>query len=122
MTPGSSDPKNGIVLYNFDLDGKFETGDKIKVTLKAGTAKSQLYSNSVYQISGVTEADIEVLSQNNAITPDKGCSYGYTELLRYARDGGEYHDLYGRCMAACSRNPQQRYGFFGRNGFRRELQ
>ena len=36
MTPGSSDPKNGIVLYNFDLDGKFETGDKIKVTLKAG--------------------------------------------------------------------------------------
>lgn len=71
MTPGSSDPKNGIVLYNFDLDGKFETGDKIKVTLKAGTAKSQLYSNSVYQISGVTEADIEVLSQNNAITPVK---------------------------------------------------
>ena len=70
MTPGSSDPKNGIVLYNFDLDGKFETGDKIKVTLKAGTAKSQLY-NSVYQISGGTEADIEVLSQNNAITPVK---------------------------------------------------
>ena len=71
MTPGATEAKNGVVIYAYDLDGKYKMGDKVKVTLKAGTATSQLYSGSVYQISGITEADIDVLSQNNAITPVK---------------------------------------------------
>lgn len=71
MTPGATEAKNGVVIYAYDLDGKYKMGDKVKVTLKAGTAKSQLYSGSVYQISGITEADIDVLSQNNTITPVK---------------------------------------------------
>lgn len=71
MTPGATEAKNGVVIYAYDLDGKYKMGDKVKVTLKAGTAKSQLYNGSVYQISGITEADIEVLSQNNTITPLK---------------------------------------------------
>ena len=68
MTKGATAAGNGFVLYNSSLEGKYNVGDEIKVTLKAGVAQVSQY-NGNSQLSGVTDADVEVVSQNNEVAP-----------------------------------------------------
>lgn len=71
MTENATEGGNGIVFYNnvsasFDTS-KYALGDKLKITLKENVAKVGEF-NTVKQIMGVTDADIEKLG-TATVTP-----------------------------------------------------
>lgn len=68
MTKGSTEPGNGFTLYDSSLEGIYNVGDELKVTLKARTAELSQF-NGVSQVSKVTSDNIEVLSTGNAVNP-----------------------------------------------------
>lgn len=71
---GATAEKSALTLYGSQVDPaakELNKGDKIKITLKAGLAKAQLYSG-LYEVTGgkdETWCTIEKISENNIITP-----------------------------------------------------
>jgi hypothetical protein len=74
VTPGATTANNGVMIYGSQAEPttiKVNKGDRIKVTLKAGLAKTQLY-NGVYEITGSkTDSwfEFEKVSTGNTVTP-----------------------------------------------------
>lgn len=68
MTKGATAPGNGFTLYDSSLEGVYNVGDELKVTLKARTAELSQY-NGVSQVSKVTPENIKVVSTGNVVTP-----------------------------------------------------
>jgi hypothetical protein len=74
VTPGATTAGNGVMIYGSQAEPttiKVNKGDRIKVTLKAGLAKTQLY-NGVYEITGSkTDSwfEFEKVSTGNTVTP-----------------------------------------------------
>jgi hypothetical protein len=74
VTPGATTAGNGVMLYGNQVEPttiKVNKGDRIKVTLKAGLAQTQLY-NSLYEITGdktTTWFEFEKVSTGNTVTP-----------------------------------------------------
>lgn len=70
---GATAEKSALTLYGSQVDPaakELNKGDKIKITLKAGLAKAQLYSG-LYEVTGgkdETWCNIEKISENNNIT------------------------------------------------------
>jgi hypothetical protein len=74
VTPGATTANNGVMIYGSQAEPttiKVNKGDRIKVTLKAGLAKTQLY-NGVYEITGSKTDnwfEFEKVSTGNTVTP-----------------------------------------------------
>jgi hypothetical protein len=74
VTPGATTAGNGVMIYGSQAEPttiKVNKGDRIKVTLKAGLAKTQLY-NGVYEITGSKTDnwfEFEKISTGNTVTP-----------------------------------------------------
>lgn len=84
---GATEPGNGITLYSYDMfnAGKLNVtaGDKVKITLKANTAKVQNY-NGWYEVTGEGEyATIEKLEGTATITPIEITSANIAKLADY---------------------------------------
>ena len=71
MTKGATTAGNALSLYNNQIDvTQYALGQEIKVTLQKGVAK--IYKRyDVPQVEGFTADNIEIISENNAITPVK---------------------------------------------------
>lgn len=73
-TPGATTAGNGVMLYGSQVEPttiKVNKGDRIKVTLKAGLAQTQVY-NGAYEITGdktATWFEFEKVSTGSTITP-----------------------------------------------------
>lgn len=88
MTPGATAKGNGVCLYGsgkytnpYDEGFDLKKGDKVKITLKAGQAKTQNYSG-LYELTGAKDSDwvlIEKLGTAD-ITP---VTIKSTELAEY---------------------------------------
>ena len=72
MTEGATTPNNAVVIYNNPLNQtpSFNAGDKVRVTLKAGVAKTQV-RYGVPQLTGITDAEIEKIGEGVTVTPIK---------------------------------------------------
>lgn len=81
MTEGATTPNNAIVIYNNPLNQtpSFNAGDKVRVTLKAGVAKTQV-RYGVPQLTGITDSEIEKIGEGVAVTPIK---ISYDKLVKY---------------------------------------
>ena len=81
MTEGATTPNNAIVIYNNPLNQtpSFNAGDKVRVTLKAGVAKTQV-RYGVPQLTGITDSEIEKIGEGVAVTPIK---ISYDKLVEY---------------------------------------
>lgn len=71
MTKGATTAGNALSLYNNQIDvTQYKLGQEIKVTLQKDVAK--IYKRyDVPQVEGFSLGNIEVLSENNAVTPIK---------------------------------------------------
>ncbi len=81
MTEGATTPNNAVVIYNNPLNQtpSFNAGDKVRVTLKAGVAKTQV-RYGVPQLTGITDSEIEKIGEGVAVTPIK---ITYDKLVEY---------------------------------------
>lgn len=81
MTEGATTPNNAVVIYNNPLNQtpSFNAGDKVRVTLKAGVAKTQV-RYGVPQLTGITDAEIEKIGEGVTVTPIK---ITYDKLVEY---------------------------------------
>lgn len=81
MTEGATTPNNAVVIYNNPLNQtpSFNAGDKVRVTLKAGVAKTQV-RYGVPQLTGITDSEIEKIGEGVAVTPIK---ISYDKLVEY---------------------------------------
>lgn len=81
MTEGATTPNNAIVIYNNPLNQtpSFNAGDKVRVTLKAGVAKTQI-RYGVPQLTGITDSEIEKIGEGVTVTPIK---ITYDKLVEY---------------------------------------
>ena len=81
MTEGATTPNNAVVIYNNPLNQtpSFNAGDKVRVTLKAGVAKTQV-RYGVPQLTGVTDSEIEKIGEGVSVTPIK---ITYDKLVEY---------------------------------------
>ncbi len=66
MTKDATEAGNGFLLYNSSLEGKYNVGDELKVTLPAGVAKLDVYNGNA-QVKDITAENIEVLSTGNVV-------------------------------------------------------
>lgn len=79
MTKGATEAGNGFLLYDYSLEGKYNVGDELKVTLPAGVAQLDVFNGNA-QVKNVTAENIEVLSTGNVVnnivvTADKLIDY-----------------------------------------------
>lgn len=81
MTEGATTPNNAVVIYNNPLNQtpSFNAGDKVRVTLKAGVAKTQV-RYGVPQLTGITDSEIEKIGEGVSVTPIK---ITYDKLVEY---------------------------------------
>lgn len=81
MTEGATTPNNAVVIYNNPLNQtpSFNAGDKVRVTLKAGVAKTQV-RYGVPQLTGITDSEIEKIGEGVVVTPIK---ISYDKLVEY---------------------------------------
>ncbi len=81
ITEGATTPNNAVVIYNNPLNQtpSFNAGDKVRVTLKAGVAKTQV-RYGVPQLTGITDSEIEKIGEGVAVTPIK---ITYDKLVEY---------------------------------------
>lgn len=84
---GATEPGNGITLYSYDMFNaeklNVTAGDKVKITLKANTAKIQNF-NGWYEVTGEGEyATIEKLEGTATITPIEITSANIAKLADY---------------------------------------
>lgn len=81
MTEGATTPNNAVVIYNNPLNQtpSFNAGDKVRVTLKAGVAKTQV-RYGVPQLTGITDSEIEKIGEGVSVTPIK---ISYDKLVEY---------------------------------------
>lgn len=81
MTEGATTPNNAVVIYNNPLNQtpSFNAGDKVRVTLKAGVAKTQV-RYGVPQLTGITDSEIEKIGEGVTVTPIK---ITYDKLVEY---------------------------------------
>ncbi|MBR4055273.1 MAG: BACON domain-containing protein [Rikenellaceae bacterium] len=81
MTEGATTPNNAVVIYNNPLNQtpSFNAGDKVRVTLKAGVAKTQV-RYGVPQLTGITDSEIEKIGEGVVVTPIK---ISYDKLVKY---------------------------------------